>query len=306
MAKHGTHMILNGDLVPFADAKIHCLAPGITYAANAFEGLRAYWNAEQRQLFVFRLDDHLDRLQRTMKIMRFDRPYDNAVLKECVLRLLRANGIRENVHLRLHVYVDGDGSMTATGPLGMFISCVLRGEATETVKGVHAAVSSWTRLSDNASPPRVKVTANYHNGRLAALQAKTDGYDYPIMLTERGLVAEGPGACLFLIRDGVAMTPDVTQSILESITRETLLAGFREWLGGQAVERPLVRTELYLADEAFFCGTGQEVRPILSIDRLPVGDGRIGPLTAKLQQRYFDVVSGRGADHPEWRTAVYE
>ena len=139
----------------------------------------------------------------------------------------------------------------------------------------------------------------------AALGAKADGYDYPILLTDRGLVAEGPGACIFLVRDGVPMTPDLSQNILESITRDTLIAGFDEWFGRKTRVGPIPRTELYLAEEAFFCGTGQEVRPIVSVDRIAVGDGKPGALTVKLQERYFDLVTGRSQDHAEWRTAVY-
>jgi branched-chain amino acid aminotransferase len=166
-------------------------------------------------------------------------------------------------------------------------------------------VSSWTRLRDNSSPPRVKTTANYVNGRLASMQAKQDGYDTAILVTDAGKVSEGPGACLFGIRNGVPITPDFSQDILESITRDTLLKGFGEWMGLKVEERAIGRSELYACEEVFFCGSGQEVLPVVNIDGLPIGSGRVGPITAKLQKHYFDVVSGRDASHPEWRTAVY-
>jgi len=303
---HGEFMILNGALVPFADARIHCLAPAVTYAANVFEGLRAYWNERQEQLYVFRLDDHLRRLDYSMKVMRFQSAYEPATLRAAVLRLLQANNVREGVHMRVHAYVDVDGMMTATSPIGMFVSMVARPISPQAKQGIHAAVSSWTRISDNSTSPRVKSTANYVNGRLASLQAKIDGYDNAILLTGGGQVAEGPGACLFIVREGSLVTPDVTQDILESITRATIIQGAEEWLNLRVTERRVARTELYGADEMFFCGTGQEIVPVVSVDRHPVGTGNVGPLTATLQQRYFALVRGETEEHKDWLTPVYE
>ena len=179
--RNGTHMILNGRMVPFAEARIHCLSPAITYAANVFEGIRAYWNAEEGQLYVFRLEEHLERLEYSARVMRLGRhPWDRDTLRGQVLDLLRANDARESVHMRIHLYADEDGFMTATEPVGMFISCVFRPTTQKAREGCTAQVSSWTRIADNASPPRVKSAANYFNGRLAALQARQDGYDTAI------------------------------------------------------------------------------------------------------------------------------
>lgn len=171
--------------------------------------------------------------------------------------------------------------------------------------GIDCAVSSWTRISDNATPPRVKCAANYVNGRLALLQAKADGYDSVIILNPNGKVSEAPGACLFIVRDGVPATPAATQGILESITRRTLVQLFDETLGLRAQEREIDRTELYCAEEMFICGTGYQVLPVVSIDRLKVGDGQIGPLTAKLAESYVSMTRGTVPDHPEWRTPAY-
>ena len=302
----GDSMILNGRLVPFAEARIHCLAPAVTYAANVFEGLRAYWNDDERQLYVFRLDDHLARLDYSARVLRFGpHPYDRDTLRRLLVELLRANAVRESAHLRIHLYIDGDGMLSATEPVGMFMSCLRRPTARAVVEGCTAQVSSWTRIADNASPPRVKSTANYVNGRLAALQARQDGYDTAILLTASGHVSEGPAACLFIVREGVPVTPDRTQDILESITRDTLITGFREWFGLAVEQRAIGRTELLAADEVFFCGTGQEIVPVVAIDGLPVGSGRVGPVTAALQQRYFALTSGLDKAHPDWRTPVY-
>lgn len=303
--RNGDYMIQNGRLVPFAEARIHCLSPAVTSAVNVFEGIRAYWNDEQEQLHVFRLDEHLARLDYSAKVMRIGaHPWDRDALREMVCDLLRANAARESVHMRIHLYVDEDGFMTATEPAGMFISCVFRPRTRQSMEGCTAQVSSWTRLSDNSGPPRVKSSANYFNGRLAALQARQDGYDNAILLTASGHVCEGPGACIFLVRDGRPVTPDRSQHILESITRDTLIRLAAE-MGLPTEERAIGRTELYAAEEAFFCGTGNEVTPIVAIDGLPVGSGGVGPITAALQDRYFALASGRDPAHPDWRTPVY-
>lgn len=304
--RNGDYMILNGKLVPFAEARVHCLSPAITSSVNVFEGLRAYWNPEDEQLHVFRLEEHLARLEYSARVMRIGaHPWDRDTLREMVCELLRVNEARESVHMRIHLYVDEDGFMTATEPVGMFISCVFRPSTRQSREGCTAQVSSWTRLTDNSGPPRVKSSANYFNGRLAAIQAKQDGYDNAILLTPEGHVSEGPGACIFLIRDGVPSTPDRSQHILESITRDTLITGFSEWFGNPVQERAIGRSELYAAQEVFFCGTGNEITPVIGIDGLAVGEGRVGPITAALQERYFAIASGRDAAHPEWRTPVY-
>ncbi len=297
-------MVLNGAIVPYEEARIHCLAPAITYAAAVFEGIRAYWNAEQQRLHVFRLDDHLHRLQYSMKVMRFEAPYSMTMLRASVLDLLRVSRMRENAYLRVQTYIDGDGAMGATGPLGMFVSCVRRPPSKLLQTGIRVGVSSWARLADNAAPPRVKATANYVNGRLASIQARQDGYDNALLLTANGTVAEAPGACLFIVRDGRLITPDVADGILESITRDTLLWGAQAWLGQTVEQRPIGRSELYAADEIFLCGTGAEVQPVIAVDRLPVGNGEVGPLAAAMQLRYFNLVSGRDAARPDWRTEI--
>jgi branched-chain amino acid aminotransferase len=166
-------------------------------------------------------------------------------------------------------------------------------------------VGSWARLADNALPPRVKCTGNYVNNRAAEIEAHQDGYDGVIMLTAAGKVSEGSGACLFLARGGRLHTPDLASDILESITRDTMLQIAPATIGSSVVERTVDRSELYACDEMFWCGSGMEVMPILSVDRIPVGDGRIGPLTRALQERYFRIVRGEDPEHRAWLTAVW-
>ena len=299
------YMCLDGDIVPFEDARVHVLTPAMRYAALVFEGMRGWWNSEHEEMYLFRIHDHLKRLQQSMKVMRFDADYSEDYLLDRLRELIRANELRQDIHIRLSVYLIGDGEMDATGPIGLSIAALPKGRMVKDVGGIDCAVSSWNRISDNANPPRIKCAANYVNGRLALLQAKADGYDSVIILNPNGKVAEAPGACLFMVRDGVPTTPAATQGILESVTRRTLLQLCDETLGIPAREREIDRTELYCAEEMFICGTGYQVLPVVSVDRLKVGDGEIGPLTTRLAETYVSITRGTVADHPEWRTPTY-
>ena len=298
-------MCLNGEIVPYGDAKVHAFSAVVKYGLGVFEGLRAYWNAEQQQLYVFRLTEHLERLRFGMKVMRYERIFETAFLQDCLLRTLRANTIRENAHIRMIAYIDGDDELTVTGPVGLVIGVVKRAPGKTLHSGVRVAVSSWQRISDNALPPRVKCTANYVNNRAAELSARLDGHDGVLMLSADGKLSEAAGACVFLVRRGQLVTPDVASDILESITRETVIETARTVHGLAVHERRVDRTELLAAEEAFWCGSGQEVVPIVAVDRILVGDGQPGPITRRIQDHYFRLVRGDIADHPEWRTPVW-
>ena len=295
---------MNGTLVPYADAKVHIQSPGMKFGIGVFEGVRGYWNAKREQMFVFRLQEHLDRLQFSMRVMRMDHDLTNDRLTEATLEVIRANEFRADIHLRPFAWVDGQGDMLATGPVAWSIAAVARPRSKLT-EGVSCAVSSWRRISDTAMPPRVKASGNYINSRLGAQQSQLDGYDTALMLTEQGRVAESYGSCFFMIRNGRPVTPNVTSSILESITRATLIDLLQEMTGREVEQRDIDRTELYDAEEAFLCGSSYEVQPILSIDRLDVGTGQVGALTRRLQQRYFDLVYGETNEHSDWLTPVY-
>jgi branched-chain amino acid aminotransferase len=299
------YLSMNGKIVPFAEANVHVLSPCVKYGAAVFEGIRGYWNDDRRDMFLFRLKEHLDRLRFSMEVMRFAEMPDPKAIEAGLIDLIKANELRENIHIRVLVYVDGDGDMFTGGPIGWSLSTLPAPTTKAVTDGIHCAVASWRRINDNSMPPRVKATANYNNGRLAGMQGRLDGYDNVIILTQHGRVAEAPGACFFMVRNGVPATPDVASDILESVTRDTVMKIFAETLGRTAVEREIDRTELYAAEECFFCGSGYEIQPILSVDRHKVGDGRIGALTKALQQRYFALVRGDTDDHAEWRTPVW-
>jgi branched-chain amino acid aminotransferase len=296
---------MNGAIILYEDARVHVLSTAMKYAASVYEAMRAYWSDADQQLYVFRLREHLRRLERSAKIARIPIPADAARFEREVLEVIRANDLHEDLHVRLIVFVDtDDGGLASREPVGYVIAPIPTTRYFES-GGLHVAVSSWHRTADNAIPARVKAAANYQNSRLALLQAKTDGYDDAIMINSDGSVAEGPGYTLFLVRDDQPMTPSVTSNILEGVTRSTLITLFSESLGVTVEQREIDRTELYVADEAFFAGTAAEVTPILSVDRRPVGEGVVGPLTAKVRDAYFRAVRDGSAPHPEWRTPVY-
>jgi branched-chain amino acid aminotransferase len=267
-----------------------------------FEGLRAYWNEQAGELYCFRLQEHFVRFRESMKMNRFTIAYSDMDLYDAVRDVLKGNAVREDLHMHLVAYVTAPG-MDATTPTGLYINPRRRGRLSE--GGLRCCVSSWVRTSDNAIPIRLKSGANYQNGRLALLQAKADGYDAPILLTQHGHVAEGTGATFFMVRKGKLVTPPISSDILESITRATLIDAVCPDLRLEVVEREIDRTELYVADEAFFCGSGYEITPIVSIDRFPLGDGTVGPITRRLLTAYMNVVRGVDTRYAEWRMPVY-
>jgi len=299
------YVFLNDEIVPWEDAKVHVSTVAFKFGTAVFEGLRGYWNEQQQQMYLFQMDAHMQRLEFSQKFMRFEEIFEAAYVKEKTIELLRANEFRTPVHSMATVFVDGFGGPTVSGPIGLAITAAPRADPGLQENGCTAQVSSWQRVADNAMPMRVKCNANYQNGRLAGLQAKADGYDTAILLNARGKVAEGPGMCLFMMRDGVASTPHTSSDILESITRSTTLELLRE-AGIETHERVIDRSELAAAEEAFFCGTAWEITPVVAIDRLKVGNGKVGPIVRELQDRFFSIARGESTDHPEWRTPVYE
>jgi len=296
---------MNGKLVTQAEAVLPVNSAAVFYATNVFEGLRAYWNETDDQLYCFRLDEHFARFRESMKMMRFTVPYSDDDLFEAVRTVLAGNDLHEDIHMHMVAYVGAPG-LDATTQTGLYINPRKRPRVMEG-NGLKCNVSSWTRTSDNAIPIRLKSGSNYQNGRLATLQSKADGYDQPLFLNRHGKVAEGSGATFFMVRKGRIVTPGTSSDILESITRTTLIEYVcPQVLRMEVVERDIDRTELYVAEEAFFCGSGYEVTPILSIDRFPLGTGDVGPVTKRISSAYQDLVKGVDTHHPEWRTPTYK
>ena len=297
----------DGRLVPWDQATVHITQAHWSAIGAVFEGIKAYQNLQTGELYVFRLKEHLRRLGQSMKMAGLKPRWAEAELAQAVVDLLRANNCRDDTYIQPVAYPAGPGRAFSRADevrTGLYITLRPFESHLLTDYRINVRVSSWVRIADNVMPPRIKALPNYWNSRLATREAQADGYDGAIILNASGKVAEGPGACLFIIRDGVAITPQVTASILESITRATLITLLREILGVPVVEREVDRTELYVCDEAFFCGTAAEVTPIGSVDRFPVGDGQIGPVTRRLQKLYHDIVRGIDGRFAEWRTPV--
>ncbi len=308
MPAHATYVWFDGAIVPWEDARVHVSTATALRGANVFEGIRAYWNADERELYIFRNAEHLARLWDSAKIMRMPVPWTAEALTQAEIDVLRANAFEATAWFRLTLYL-GEEERTGAAdavPVGGFILPRLWPHSKGVTDGVDSCISTWTRIADVSMPPRVKAGANYHNASFAWMEARLGGYSgQPIMLNERGKISEGPGACLMVVRDGRLLTPPVTANILESITRTTILELARD-AGIPTEEREIDRTEIYIADEAFFCGSGAEITPINSVDRYPIGTGRPGPLTQKLQTVYFSVVEGRVPRYRGWLTPVYQ
>ncbi len=277
------------------------------YGTGCFEGIRAYWNNLDRQLYVFRLLDHYQRLIQSMKIMMMSPRYSAGQLCDITLELLNQEGYQGDAYIRPVAYKTNeqigvrlhnleDDLCIWTTPYGRYV---------ENEEGAHVGFSSWRRISDNDIPPRSKITGAYVNSAFIKTEAQLNGFDEALVLNERGYVCEGSAENLFILRGGQLITPPVEEDILEGITRSTIMQLAREKLGLETIERPISRTELFVADEVFFCGTGVQVVNIAQVDHRVVGSGKMGPVVRALRDLYFDVVRGRAPQYKHWCTPVY-
>lgn len=295
----------NGELVPWADATTHVLSHSLHYGSGVFEGIRCYQNPETGESNIFRLRDHMERLARSCKIARIDLPYTVDELCDAAVKTVKENGLKK-CYIRPIVY-HGYGVM-GVDPTGAPIDVAIAVWPWDSylgddalANGVSVGVSSWRQRSNNAIPPSVKATASYMNSILAKLEAKDHGYAEAVMLNEQGLVCEGTGENIFVVRDGVLSTPPLSDGLLEGITRDTVLC-LADDLEIPAVEESLTRSDLYVADEAFMSGSAAELTPIGSVDGRVIG--KPGEVTRALQERFFDVVYGKIEEYQEWLTPV--
>ncbi|MCT4633638.1 MAG: branched-chain amino acid transaminase [Firmicutes bacterium] len=297
-------MWLNGEIMAVKDAKINVLSPTSQFGANVFEGIRCYWNQDEKQLYAFRLDDHFDRLANSIKLLKLECDYTIEDMKKGFFDIIKANDYKEDIAVRQTVFLDGFGSWSSTGPTGMFIAPIARKRSYDK-KSLKCCISSWERISDRSLSPRIKVGANYLNSRLAHMEALENGYDTAIIMNNAGKVAEAPGSCLFLIRDNELITPSITSSILESITRDTVIKLAKEELNMIVTERDVDRTELYIADEIFLCGSAMEIMSVSNVDNYEIGNEEVGQITKELQRLYFEVIRGDNLNYSKWITPVY-
>lgn len=297
---------LNGEIINVNDAKINVLSPTAQFGLNVFEGIRCYWNQEQKQLFAFRLKEHYHRLLQSVKLLQIEEKYNQEQLQEALVQVIKANNYCEDIAVRQTIFVDGFGTWHSKETAGMFVSPISKAKTNPEYnkKGLNCCVSSWRRISDNVLSPRIKCGANYINSRMAQREALRNGYDTTIFLNEFGKVAEGPGSCIFIIKNGKLITPMFTDSVLESITRDTIITLARE-NGIETIERTIDRTELYTADEAFLCGSAMEVTPVNSVDKYLINNGIEGELTHSLHLKYLECVNGNNSAHNNWLTPIY-
>ena len=298
----------SGELVEWERATVHISMLGWTSISAVFEGIRAYWNAEKRELYIFQLDAHLKRLFQSMKIMRMTSPYSKEELTQAISALLRANEYRCDTYIQPLAYFGGGipGYLAVLEEPGEVV-ITARPAASNLGAGnvAHCNVSSWTRISDNVMPPRAKAITNYQNSRYVSTESYIDGYDFGIILNQDGKVAEASYACLYILREGVAITPPVSAGILESITRDVAKRLLEREMEVPVLERDVDRTELYIADEAFIFGTAVEIQPIGSVDKYQVGDGQAGPVVTRLEGLFHSIVRGKEAGYADWCTPVY-
>ena len=295
-----------GEVLEVNDAKINILAPTSQFGLNVFEGIPCYWNEEQNQLYAFRLNDHYNRLLRSVKLIQLDCKYTKEDMKQAFIDVVKANEYDENLSVRQTLFVDGMGSWGSDGPVEMFVAPIPRGKtsAEYNKKGLNVCVTSWRRISDENLSPRLKCGANYINSRVGQREALRNGYDTCLFLNEVGKVAEGPGSCFFMIKNKTVITPQLTDSVLESITRDAVIK-LALSKGYSVVERTIDRTELYTCDEAFLCGSAMEITPVLSIDKYTIGDGNTGNITKELHLEYLDAAMGKIESFKEWVTPIY-
>ncbi|MDR0888570.1 MAG: branched-chain amino acid transaminase [Coriobacteriales bacterium] len=296
----------NGKNIPWADATTHVLSHALHYGTAVFEGARAY-KLDDGTSAVFRLMDHMKRLERSAKMIMMPLPYTAEELAQATIDLIKANKL-PSCYIRPLAY-RGYGSMgvnPSDSPVDVIIAvwpwdAYLGPEALE--NGIKVGISSWRQRSANATPGGIKSSASYLNGGLANMEAISHGYGEAILLNESGMVAEGSGENLFIVRDGVLKTPPLSDGVLEGLTRASIMKVARD-LGYEVCEMSLVRTDLYAADEVFFTGSAAEITPIGAVDDRVIGNGKRGPITKVLQERFFDVVAGRVPEYKDWLTQI--
>lgn len=296
----------DGKFVDDAEAVISVRSRALNYGLGCFGGIRAYTAEDGAQLYAFRVADHIARLQHSARVLHMQLPGDRADVCQIVTELLRRNEVRYDVYVRPIVLNNSNKLAPVMRPedslLAIYCLPLQRYMAKD---AIDVCVSSWRRATDNAIPARTKATGLYLNSALARKEAHDNGFDEAIFLTEYGKVSEGSAEHVFIVRDGVLYSPPSTEDNLDGITRRSIITLATEDLGLRVVERVIGRTELYVADEVFLCGTGAEITPVRSVDRRPVGEQPIGPITARLQEHFGAVVRGRVEHRRGWLTPVW-
>jgi branched-chain amino acid aminotransferase len=302
------YAFFEGQFVPIEDAKVSIMTHAFNYGTGCFEGLRAYWNEEEEQLYLFRLKEHFERMHRSCRILRIDLAYSVEALCEITVELLRREGYRQDIYIRPLAYKAEEVVGVRLHGLrdGFAMFAVPFGRYLENEEGAHVCISSWRRVDDNATPARAKITGAYINSAFCKTDAMLAGYDEALVLTQTGHISEGSAENFFMVRNGELVTPPVTSNILEGITRDTIMTLAREEMGLRTAQRSIDRSEIYICEEAFLCGTGVQIAAITQVEHRRIGAGSIGPVVGRLREIYFGVVKGKHPKYRQWCTPVYE
>ncbi len=302
-----TYAFFQGNFVPLEDAKISIMNHSFMYGTAVFEGIRGYWNAQEEELYLFRLREHYERMVDSMKIMYLDTKYSIDELCKITVDLVKKNAPRTDTYIRPTAYktVHRVGPSLENNPSDICMFTVPFGDYFHGTPGLKVQVSSWRRVEDNAIPARAKIVGAYANTALAKTDAIMAGFDECIVLSENGHVSEGSAMNVFMVKHGKLITTSSTENILEGVTRRTILEMAEQEFGLQAYSRQIDRSELYTADELFFCGTGAQIAPIIEIDKSPVGTGSAGPISTMIKDKYIKVCRGELPQYHHWLTPVY-
>jgi branched-chain amino acid aminotransferase len=301
------YAFFKGKIVPFGDAKISIMTHAFNYGTGVFEGIRGYWNKNQNQLFILKLREHYERLQRSAVPLKIELKYNLEQMIQFTLDLVKANGYKEDVYIRPLAYKSQEKiGLGLTGIEDDF--CIFLapfGDYLDVSKGIKVCISSWRRIAAHSLPQGAKMTGAYINSSLAKAEALERGCDEAILLAPEGTVAEGSGENIFLVKDNKLLTPPLAEIILPGITRVALMELAENELKIETIEKHIKKEELFAADELFFCGTGAQVSPIVEVDGKKIRDGKVGPITKKLQEAYFRAAKGEDPKYADWVTAAY-
>jgi branched-chain amino acid aminotransferase len=295
-----------GEIIPVIDAKINVLAPTSQFGANVFEGIRCYWNNEEQQLYAFRLDEHLVRLINSCELIGFESKYRLEELVQAFIDVVKANNYKEDISVRQTIFLDGFGSWGSTKHVNMFIAPIPKGRPYPMKKGLTCCVSSWERIHEKSLSPKIKCGANYINSRMAQLEAIKNNFDTAILLNRDGYVAEGPGSCIFIVKNDILITPPLEASILDSITRKTIIESSIELSKLEVIEQNIEKEELYHSDEIFLCGSSMEITPVLKVDKYEINTKQEGEITKKIKDLYFQIVRNKIDKFEKWLTPIYQ
>jgi branched-chain amino acid aminotransferase len=294
-----------GNFVPMRDAKVGIMTHAFMYGTATFEGIRAYWNADEGKLYGLKIREHVERIRQSCRILLMENVPSVDELTGLIIETVRRNGFREDAYIRPSFY-------KSTKQIGvrlhhlendLYIIAIPFGNYVDTESGIRVMTSTWRRNADEALPARGKIVGGYVNMAFQKSEAEMNGFDEAVVLTADGHVNEASAANLFIVRDGVALTPPVNDDLLEGVTRKAML----ELLANERVPieiRSIDRSELYVADEMFLCGTGVQISPVVEIDHRPIGSGEVGPISSLVRQRYFDAVRGRMPEYRHWLTEI--